>query len=139
MLGEVLQLHALSVLQLHALYTCTLHTAYTISDGILYRYSCNMYTCTVLLVNEHCIYITVCSTCFQGERQRITREVSTAHDQMKALNTKLQELEERQEREGNVTECKTKCKSDMFFVNSYYNITSTKACNTVTQSISGKK
>ena len=58
---------------------------------------------------------------------------------MKALNTKLQELEERQEREGNVTQCKTKCKSDMFFVNSYYNITSTKACNTVTQSISGKK
>ena len=46
----------------------------------------------------------------QGERKRIARDIDAAHDRMKEANAKLTQLEELQDKQANLTECKTQSK-----------------------------
>ena len=43
----------------------------------------------------------------QGERERITRSIDEAHTRMIVVETELKKLEEKQEKEANLTKCQT--------------------------------
>ena len=55
-------------------------------------------------------YVNEIPLCMQGERKRIARDIDAAHDRMKEANAKLTQLEELQDKQANLTECKTQSK-----------------------------